>query len=110
MEKEFYIILPSNVQSEEFPDNVTSRYSTALPSHLQLGHKRWEVALTSITYPHTWYNIEPGDAYIDIYRDNTRNRTRFPAGYYSDGDELVTKLNMTLESNAVSGRFSYTSQ
>lgn len=110
MDKEFYIVLPSNVQSEEFLNNSTSQYSTALPSHLQLGKDKWEVALVSITYPHTWYNVEPGDAYIEIFRNGVKNRLRFPQGYYSGGNELVLKLNEILTNNGVNGYFTYDSQ
>ena len=110
MNREFYVILPSNVISEEFSNNKTSHFSTALPSHLELGTNKWEVALAEITYPHTWFNLE--NPFLDIIRhidaiNEEKYRVRIPSGYYDGGTEIVEALNQLLKVNQINGLFKY---
>lgn len=108
MEKEFYVVLPSNTRSEAFPDNKISNFSVGLPSSLELGNYKWEVSLVSISYPHTWYNVEVSDAFIDIYMSNGhKSRRRFAPGYYNDGKEIIKKLNVILGEHELVTRFNY---
>jgi hypothetical protein len=53
----FYLVLPSNTVNEGFSNNKTSEYTTSLPRALELNKDLWEVALTEITYCHSWNNI-----------------------------------------------------
>lgn len=112
MDQEFYIILPSNTLSDAFPKNKTSHYSIGLPTHLELGTFQWEVSLVSISYPHTWYNVEVSDAYIDLYIESRKIRRRFAPGYYNSGQEIVDRLNTVIErfSSNYTTRFSYDQQ
>ena len=49
-----------------FPDNKTSNFVTQRSRTLQLDGE-WEVGLTEIGYPYTWYNICEGKNPVDIY-------------------------------------------
>ena len=53
----FYIVLPSNVITDEFPRNTISKYSTPLPKPLTLRGGKWECSLSENHYSHSWYNI-----------------------------------------------------
>ena len=116
--KEYYIVLPSNVISEEFPNNKTNNYSTSLPSNLELGGNGWEVCLSEITYPHSWYNIDV-NCFIEIINvvsstlqgkeviNRSRDRAVVPPGYYNDGYEIIDILNDLLRFRGKSSRFNY---
>ena len=96
MANDFYVFLPSNSISPEFPNNTTSRYSTSLPTQLELGELQWEVALVEITYPHTWFNIlTPHEVQIRG-SDETIKTVSLPAGFYSSTTELLNMLNYYL--------------
>ena len=51
----FYVVLPSNTI---FAGNTTSQYTVKLPNIIDLSDGRWEVALSSITYPLTFSGVE----------------------------------------------------
>ena len=53
-DKSFYMVLPSNVAS--YADNKISNYKTLLPRHIALTGD-WEVGLTEISFPKSWYTI-----------------------------------------------------
>ncbi|GLD70774.1 uncharacterized protein AKAME5_002209200 [Lates japonicus] len=59
----FFITLPSNASLNVFKDNKSSSYRVDLAQHIDL-EGRWEVALTQISYPHTFYTIMQDDAYF----------------------------------------------
>ena len=43
-----------------FHDNKTSNFKVNLPKPLELDPTKWEVALSEIQFPHSWYNIQNG--------------------------------------------------
>ena len=53
---QFYITLPSNSSLSLYPDNTLSSYTTRLVEQINLTGN-WEVAMTEIHFPFTWYNI-----------------------------------------------------
>lgn len=55
---DFYITLPSDASMEIFPDNTQSSFRTKLSAPLVLSSDDWEVGLTEIFIPKTWYNID----------------------------------------------------
>ena len=121
MEKEFYVLLPSNTKSDEFPNNTISNFSIGLPKQLELGSDSWETSLVSISYPHTWYNIDRSFAYINIKEtivstlvnnDPIINKQKLPfsPGYYNSGKEIVEKLNTTLKDHSYRSKFTYDDQ
>lgn len=56
--EEFYLHLPSNVQTNS-ENNEIHRYITTFSDTLDLG-RNWEVGLTAISYTYGWYNVKPG--------------------------------------------------
>lgn len=59
----FFITLPSNASVDVFKENTSSSYRVDLPQHIDL-EGSWEVALTQISYPHTFYHLYQEDAYF----------------------------------------------
>ena len=53
-------------QVQYFPDNKTLNFVRKLSRTLQLDGE-WELGLTEIDYPHTWYNICEGKNSAEIY-------------------------------------------
>lgn len=119
-EDNFYIVLPSNETSPEYPNNKTSHYFTALPHPLNLKGE-WEVALVDFYYPHTWYNIDfmPLETF-EVFLDENKNESLPPSthdihwtrsrqnnkdyrirtisgnitsGFYKTSNELIPELN-----------------
>ena len=62
----FYLTLPSNSSQEYFPDNTLTHYFTKLPQAIDLKGVDWEVGLVEMQYPHTWYNIQEDEGWVDI--------------------------------------------
>ena len=55
---DFHITLPRNIITHIFDDkNTSSNFEIPLPTPLEFGETTFEVALTEIQFPHTWYNI-----------------------------------------------------
>ena len=52
----FYLTLPSNSSESYFPDNTISNFHTKLHQKVSL-QGDWEVALSEIIFPRTWFNI-----------------------------------------------------
>jgi hypothetical protein len=52
----FYLTLPSNASMEIYPNNTVAKYTTKLPTSIELDGE-WEVALTEIMYNNKWANI-----------------------------------------------------
>ena len=62
LKNEFFIHLPSNVQTDYTKENTPSHYHTTLPRPFEIDPSEWRVALYEITYPHTWNNVsKPGN-------------------------------------------------
>lgn len=53
---DFFVTLPSNSSMQYFPGNKTTCFTTQLSQNIKLTGS-WEVALTEIIYPCTFYNI-----------------------------------------------------
>ena len=56
MDNQFYITLKSNSSIDYFPNNNASKFKVKLANQINLDDK-WELAITEITYPHTWQNL-----------------------------------------------------
>ncbi|CAH3024098.1 unnamed protein product [Porites evermanni] len=52
----FYVVVASDASIDQYPENTPSSFKMQLPSQLHLSED-WEVAMTHISYPHTWENI-----------------------------------------------------
>ena len=79
----FYIILPSNVD-DIYGGNTIGTFKTKLPERVLLPGQ-WEVALTEISYPKHYYNIETNQTIIVSTFDYTLNYVLdeiIPPGHY----------------------------
>jgi hypothetical protein len=86
MTDHFYLILPSN---------AGARYVTKLAERIRLDDD-YEVGLSELVYPHTWYNVDNRDGkyWIGAF-DIAANRlfkTRIKSGYYKNGEEFAYSL------------------
>lgn len=116
-----FLTLPSNSSLEFFPQNSLSAYRTKLPTHVDLRDGEWEVGLSEILYPHTWYNVtavnkeepEESNTYIIVYYSDLNEisvagtsttfnvnlpgtRVGLPPGLYASTESLLQTLNRLL--------------
>ena len=94
----FHVTLPSNSSLDSYPNNTASRFTTKLPDRIELGSE-YEVGLSEIIYPHTWFNFDNSDGrYALHYRSTDRTYTSitFKSAYYPDGMTFANDLNRQL--------------
>ena len=112
----FYLTLPSNSSMDTFPENTLTQYVTKLPDRFDLGE--WEVGLSEIQYPISWYNVSKEDVQLEMYHvDSSMSSSNAalhdispPPGHYDSPDALVKQINTTIaskESKKNLIRFSY---
>lgn len=96
---QFHIVLPSNSSMRYFPDNTSSSYTTELPLTIHL-HGEWEVALSEIQFPSTFFHIRRGEnelKFIDVKKgekvETITKKGFIPYGIYKDIDELIDSIN-----------------
>jgi hypothetical protein len=89
MDDHFYLTLPSN--------GTSSRYDVKLPERIRLDDD-YELGVTEIVYPHTWYNVDNDDEKYWIGAYNVvMNQFPFPkmhlkSGFYDDGETFASSL------------------
>ena len=82
-----------------FPDNTLTHYKTKLPEMINL-QGQWEVGLSEIQYPHTWYNIKHADAWFMVRdKSNLRlfDKVVLPAGYYQSMEDVIKAIKIILK-------------
>ena len=90
----FYIVLASNLKTKDFPNNRPSHFITPLAKPLELDKQRWSCAITEITFPQNWYNVNNGENWIKVITDlRTKplheETVEFPYGYYPHPTKLL---------------------
>lgn len=99
MNREMYIVLPSNSSMNHHPENTTSHYTVKLPHEIELDEP-YEVGLVEIMFPHSWYNIGEREASLFLRRDDWDDGEwsyyHIPAGNYHSMRMLVNALNFAL--------------
>ena len=90
----FYLTLPSNSSMRYFPDNTLAQYKTKLPQDIDLTG-RWEVGLSEIQFPHTYYNIQSEEAWmkVKVRGDDVEAHKILAPGFYSSSKELVKSVH-----------------
>ena len=99
-EGSFYLTLLSSASKDYYPENKTSSFTNQLPHPILLKYGGWKVALDSIIFPKSWYNIREGSnngMYLDI-GDGKYSYLKIPEGEYESGLEIVQELNKLVES------------
>ena len=97
--RDFYITLPSDSSLSIYPDNNPCSFKTKLctPLHLK---GQWEVALSEISYTHSFYNIWDENNMVFI-RDGTSrviSQFRIPEGYYKNTLQLTNAIKNGIRS------------
>jgi hypothetical protein len=77
------------------PSNAGAQYVTKLPERIRLDGD-YEVGLSELVYPHSWYNVDNRDdkywiGALDIAA-NRLVKTRIKSGYYKSGEEFAYRL------------------
>lgn len=98
---DFFLHLPSNVETDFTKENKTNHYHTTLPRPLELNPMEWVVALHELIYPHTWNNITRPHNKLEL--GITRNgRTFFKTcnidpAFFANGYELAGAITRKIE-------------
>ena len=79
-----------------FPDNTMTHFTTRLPQMMDLDGS-WGIGLAEIQYPHSWYNIKKGEAWVQVgvlFEVNQLQRHTFelPGGYYSSPKRILKAI------------------
>ena len=90
--RQFYVTLPSGSSNVDFPDNSPQSFKCRL-KHAHKLRGKWEVALASITFPHTWFNISSGRNEFRLYVDGFGYDCEVPPGYYKGPLQLINAMN-----------------
>ena len=94
-----YLILPSNSSMDLYPNNKISHFTVQLPKQIDLDGS-YEVAISEIFYPHSWFNFETEDR-IWLYYGNQGidAMTVLQEGSYPSAKHLIEELmnNLALE-------------
>ena len=105
--------------------NTVSEFTTQLPHNIELGYDKWECALCSISYLHSWYNIDE-DLYIYVdmlesinsdtaaHNDVTpriKKKILIPKGHYDDdGESFASMLTEKIQNAGSKSKFEYRAQ
>lgn len=67
---DFYVILPSNVTAEQFPNNKTSSFKTPLRTSIHFNESvDWRCGLAEISFTHSYYNVQEGMTDIQFIKN-----------------------------------------
>ena len=102
MSSSFYMTLPSNSSTNYYPENTLANYKTKLPQLFDLNGE-WEVGLSEIQFPITWYNLAEEETHLFVQRlDNKQyQNVSPPGGYYESPELLLKQINLVLSSKGV---------
>ena len=99
---DFHLTLPSNTITHIFDDqNTSSNYEIPLPTPIEFGEATFEVALTEILFPLTWYNI-PDDMRTIAFQwiiggehrtDFAFRERKIPLGHYKTPELLIRAID-----------------
>jgi hypothetical protein len=91
----FYLTLPSNSSMSYYPNNTLTHFMTKLPSRINL-EGDWEVGLTEMQYPHSWYNVKEEDTRQVVNNGTEGKFIDISEGYYDSLESLTTLINKTI--------------
>ena len=86
-----FLTLPSNSSMDICPENRLSDYMVHLLKEINLSGS-WELGLSEILYPNTWYNIDTNQFYIFYQRGALEFVAVLPAGYYQQPQYIVRQI------------------
>lgn len=106
--KDFYMTLFSNSSMDYYPGNKTSTFTVQLPRNIIL-HGEWEVALSEIQYPYSFFTVQDGQNEIKLQSFTATRKfidkkskitpplvwssVKITPGFYVDAKDIVTAVN-----------------
>jgi hypothetical protein len=89
--------LPSNSSMNYYPDNTLANYVTKLPQLFDLSGE-WEVGLSEIQFPISWYNVDEDECRMAIVSHGLQEYKDIspPVGHYENPEELVKQINTSI--------------
>lgn len=103
---DFYVHLPSNSSHNFFPNNSASSFRTKLPSPLEFGSTKYEVAITELSYIYSFQQLpEQADRRVEVSVEANKiekeaNKTPVNVFYmflkqkhYGDITQIVREIN-----------------
>nr|DAC81253.1 TPA_asm: penton [Astyanax tetra cavefish adintovirus] len=109
-ESGFFVTLPSNSSNDIYPNNKISCYTTKFAKPIELTGD-WEVALTEVQYPHTWYSLKDWESLFFIRLKDGTNKEFYTCqmyhGYYGNIEHVVYEMNRVLKSLAIDLKIIY---
>lgn len=79
-----------------YPNNTLTNFVTKLPSRINL-EGDWEVGLTEMQYPHSWYNVKEKDTRLVVNNGTSSEFIDLSEGYYESPESLTTFINETIK-------------
>ena len=92
------LTFPSNSSMDVFPENKVSDYTVLLPKEINLSGS-WDLGLSEILYPNSWYNIDTKKCYIFYRHGAVQFFAVLPAGYYQQPQYLVRQILHKMKRN-----------
>ena len=74
-----------------YPENKVSDYTVHLPKEINLSGS-WELGLSEILYPNTWYNIDTNQCFIYYKRSDLELVAVLPPGYYQQPQYVLHQI------------------
>lgn len=97
----FYLTLPSNSSMKCHENNTAAKYTTRLPSTLDLSGD-WEVALSEIIYPCKFDLVNGSSCKIEVYVDGL-----YMCQYNFEKSKYDTPINLVRDLNIINNRTYY---
>ena len=86
--------LPSNASMDKFPENTVTEYTTVLAEPIRF-HTEWEVGLSEINFPHSFYgdSIEDSNVLMRYNKmDGEQVSLSIPPNVYKEGTRVMRAL------------------
>lgn len=109
--KDFYMTLFSNSSMDYHPGNKTSTFTVQLPRNICL-HGEWEVALSEIQYPYSFFTVQEGQNEIKLklfsatrkFIESNMNSNpplawstvKITPGFYVDVKDIIAEVNKVI--------------
>src|SRR5712691_7537940 len=90
---DFYVYLFSNASPNLYPNNTASRFTTELHTPIDFAPgdvSNWEVGLSELMIPSTYYNITEGANVISVQTGRAVGRKR--PGIFDDTAAIIKRL------------------
>ena len=108
---DFYLTLPSNSSSSQYPDNHGGHFYTKLSENFDLSRQPYEVGLAEIQFSNTHSNVKEGEAKFSFTLDGALwINIRITEGFYHQPTSLVNAMNQGMRvkvKHAIKPKFHY---